>query len=68
MAILAIQTNNDTMIIVSNTELTQYQGMPLVALPSVMGMYAYNANMDSIESIMVDKALEKALNDALNAL
>ena len=69
MAILAIQTNNDdTMIIVSSTELDTYQGMALIAMPTTLGLYAYNAGMDSIESIRIDKAVDTALNTALKAV
>ena len=69
MTILCVQTNNDdTMIIVSDNQLDTYKSMQVIALPKVMGLYVYNVFMDSIESIMVDKALEKDLNDALDAL
>lgn len=68
MTIHSISTDGDTVTIISDSELFTYQGMSLVALPNVMGMYAYNAVMDSIDSILANKAVDTALNTAIKAV
>lgn len=68
MAIHAISTDGaENITIYSSSELYEYNGMKVILLGMVCGLYQYIAGLDSIESIMAQRAIDKALEDALKA-
>jgi 2,3-bisphosphoglycerate-independent phosphoglycerate mutase len=68
MTIHSISTDGANNITIhSSTEIYEYQGMKVILLGMISGLYQYYAGMDSIESIMAQRAIDKALEDALKA-
>lgn len=67
MAILACvaQLNDNSINVYSDTAIDSFEGMPVMALPSMMGLFCYSVTMDSIESIVKQKEIDKALDEAL---
>ena len=66
MTIHAISTDGaNNITIYSSVELYEYNGMKVILLGMICGLYQYYAGMDSIESILAHKALDEALKQAI---